>query len=319
VIVSGDSDFLPLVSKLRELGKYVILIAQKASACPLFESFCDEVLYIPAKPKTPADDQLELGVAVELVTRAVEGLVARSRKPDLSSVKSEILTLDPEFDQTRFGVAQFKQLMVLLEAKKVIRLRAFNKKNLLVELVMNDDASAVSLSKPSQPKKHGVNDTTSLNESLAEQVLDRLYWVNKLRELSGGTALNMSLLGSRIRRLYPDLGLRQLGLSKQFGWLSLMQKLEEMQYCRLISLGNGKAPAIEFTERFHERTVTAPKPERFDEFVEELLVRYKPRQTIPTKPETLRVFDDGEIIELDKNEDKQAATDGVLWQLDIPF
>jgi hypothetical protein len=31
------------------------------------------------------------------------------------------------------------------------------------------------------------------------------------------------------------------------------------------------------------------------------------------------VFDDGEIIELDKNEDKQAAADGVLLQLDIPF
>jgi uncharacterized protein (TIGR00288 family) len=45
VIVSGDSDFSPLVSKLRENGKTVIGVGVKKSTSDLFRSNCDEFIY----------------------------------------------------------------------------------------------------------------------------------------------------------------------------------------------------------------------------------------------------------------------------------
>src|SRR5438067_1739724 len=45
VIISGDSDFSPLVSKLRENAKTVIGIGVKRSTSDLFISNCDEFIY----------------------------------------------------------------------------------------------------------------------------------------------------------------------------------------------------------------------------------------------------------------------------------
>src|SRR5256886_3242837 len=57
VIVSGDSDFSPLVSKLRENAKTVIGVGVKNSTSDLFINNCDESLYYddfvrPEPPKT---------------------------------------------------------------------------------------------------------------------------------------------------------------------------------------------------------------------------------------------------------------------------
>src|SRR5881628_1949106 len=61
VIISGDSDFSPLVSKLRENAKTVIGIGVKKSTSDLFISNCDEFIYYddlvrvePAKKRTSA-------------------------------------------------------------------------------------------------------------------------------------------------------------------------------------------------------------------------------------------------------------------------
>src|SRR5438045_8822381 len=45
VIISGDSDFSPLVSKLRENDKTVIGVGVKKSTSDLFISNCDEFIY----------------------------------------------------------------------------------------------------------------------------------------------------------------------------------------------------------------------------------------------------------------------------------
>src|ERR671931_457125 len=45
VVVSGDSDFSPLVSKLKELGKHVIGLGTQASTSELLRDNCDEFIY----------------------------------------------------------------------------------------------------------------------------------------------------------------------------------------------------------------------------------------------------------------------------------
>src|SRR3990167_8373948 len=46
VIASGDSDFVPLASKMRENDKYVIGIGVKQSTSPVFVKACDEFIYL---------------------------------------------------------------------------------------------------------------------------------------------------------------------------------------------------------------------------------------------------------------------------------
>src|SRR3954471_8790943 len=49
VIASGDSDFVPLANKLREMGRTVIGLGVKGSTSPLFVKACDEFLYLRPK------------------------------------------------------------------------------------------------------------------------------------------------------------------------------------------------------------------------------------------------------------------------------
>src|SRR6202049_4947933 len=55
VVVSGDSDFSPLVSKLKELGKHVIGLGMQQSTSYLLRDNCDEFIYYEDLETVPAD------------------------------------------------------------------------------------------------------------------------------------------------------------------------------------------------------------------------------------------------------------------------
>src|SRR5262245_37197569 len=95
VIISGDSDFSPLVSKLRENDKVVIGVGVKKSSSDLLIANCDEFIYyddlVREKPKrpsrrkpqpqpdaarTPATDGDKMQEALDLVVETVEALAA---------------------------------------------------------------------------------------------------------------------------------------------------------------------------------------------------------------------------------------------------
>src|SRR6266581_4867925 len=54
-VVSGDSDFSPLVSKLKELGKHVIGLGMQDSTSELLRDNCDEFIYYEDLETVPAD------------------------------------------------------------------------------------------------------------------------------------------------------------------------------------------------------------------------------------------------------------------------
>src|SRR5947199_3515914 len=69
VILSGDSDFSPLVSKLKELGKHVIGLGMQDSTSDLLRDNCDEFIYYE-----------DLGPAPSLAPRIEEHLPETKRK-----------------------------------------------------------------------------------------------------------------------------------------------------------------------------------------------------------------------------------------------
>jgi uncharacterized LabA/DUF88 family protein len=143
VIGSGDSDFTPLVLKLRELNKRVIGIGVEGSTSELLPGACDEFLFYerllgPGYTKTPgrqarksdaepADEEPDEGLS-ELSRRVTQTLAGLQRSTDgailSSTVKRAILRKDPTFSEGDYGFRAWGELMRHLEAAGMVELQA---------------------------------------------------------------------------------------------------------------------------------------------------------------------------------------------------
>ncbi|MCB0147663.1 MAG: NYN domain-containing protein, partial [Caldilineaceae bacterium] len=117
VIISGDSDFGPLVTKLREYGKYTLGIGPRDVTHPLLVRACDEFVYIEAAlgefgvddalSETAAADQ---EAARQLLLKALRVHEQRDDLPVLAAkLKQTMLLLEPTFNEVNIGHTQFKE------------------------------------------------------------------------------------------------------------------------------------------------------------------------------------------------------------------
>jgi uncharacterized protein (TIGR00288 family) len=146
VIISGDSDFSPLVSKLRENNKIVIGVGVKQSTSDLLMANCDEFIYYDdlvresekqrrkhsagARKKskksaadTEADKQQE---ALDLVMETVEDLFKERGEEDKvwgSMVKQALKRRKPGFSETYHGFRTFGQLLEEAGQRKLLELQ----------------------------------------------------------------------------------------------------------------------------------------------------------------------------------------------------
>ncbi len=116
VIVSGDSDFGPLVAKLREYGRYTLGIGPRDVTHPLLIKACDEFLYLEAvlgdlmaehelHESVRSDSELARG----LMEKALKVHDQRDELPIIANkLKQTMLQMDPAFNEANFGHGQFK-------------------------------------------------------------------------------------------------------------------------------------------------------------------------------------------------------------------
>lgn len=132
-LVTGDSDFSPLVSKLRENGKTVIGVGVKASSSDLLVDNCDEFIYYddlvrhkkqkskknpPGAPRHGTTDggtketRGDKQEAFELLLEVVESLF-QERDDQLwgSMVKQTLKRKRPTFAESHYGYRTFSQLL----------------------------------------------------------------------------------------------------------------------------------------------------------------------------------------------------------------
>ena len=130
VIVSGDSDFSPLVAKLKENGKHVIGLGMKASTSPLLANGCDEFIYyedlehghepVQAGAK-PAHDK---DVAFRLLADTVRALQRENFEViQASLVKDTMKRKRPAFSEAALGYGSFSELLEDAQASKIVTLR----------------------------------------------------------------------------------------------------------------------------------------------------------------------------------------------------
>ena len=141
VIISGDSDFSPLVSKLRENAKYVIGVGVKQSTSDLLTANCDEFIYYddlvresaredarrntrnnqPATKRSPEEEQRRKAEsearrtqAVEMALETYEALVTdrdEGGKIWASVLKEAIKRRNPGFNENYYGFRTFGNLL----------------------------------------------------------------------------------------------------------------------------------------------------------------------------------------------------------------
>ncbi len=118
-IISGDSDFSPLVGKLRENGRFVIGVGVRESTSGLLVEACDEFIFYDElvkprrkrKPRGKAQPPKE-AQALDLVVDVAEALL-RDRGEAVwgSHVKQVLKRKRPDFDETSFGYRGWGDLL----------------------------------------------------------------------------------------------------------------------------------------------------------------------------------------------------------------
>ena len=139
VIVSGDSDFSPLVSKLRENAKTVIGVGVKNSSSDLLINNCDEFIYYDdlvrqdeqkrraAKKRreaAPAGEDKKQE-AYEVVLETLNALIAERGAEEKiwgSMVKQALKRRKPGFNESYYGFRAFSDLLEEMQQKALIKL-----------------------------------------------------------------------------------------------------------------------------------------------------------------------------------------------------
>jgi uncharacterized protein (TIGR00288 family) len=118
VVVSGDSDLSPLVSKLKENGKHVIGMGMKDSTSALLISNCDEFIFyedLVGERKIPTIDKnlpKKKREAYELLLESIEALLREDKEILWSSmVKQTMKRKKPEFSESYHGFGSFSELL----------------------------------------------------------------------------------------------------------------------------------------------------------------------------------------------------------------
>lgn len=122
VVVSGDSDYTPLISKLREYNKYVIVIGSKGNVSRLLVGYCDELIYYASLAGLAPSTATDITQAFDLLARGVKYLTERGIETNNSVVKNYMKQLDASFDEANYGFSQFKLFLEEADRRGVVAL-----------------------------------------------------------------------------------------------------------------------------------------------------------------------------------------------------
>ncbi|MEE1200199.1 MAG: NYN domain-containing protein [Christensenellales bacterium] len=208
-IVSGDSDYTPLVGKLKTMGKTVLGISRSEAASSIFINACNEFVFLESvaakkQPKPKKDERVSDGDITSLITQ-VETIVADQDEEQMyaSELKDTLTRLRPDFSERSYGCSTFGKLVALISSKSE-KLRSWTKdSSLMIGLSGNE-------------------------ETIAR--LDKSNWIPAFKQAlmqfksEGFERINPSILKATIQTDYPDYDERQIGF-KRFS--EVMKELEK--------------------------------------------------------------------------------------------
>lgn len=213
-IVSGDSDYVPLVGRLKSMGKYVLGISRSEAASSVFIKACNEFQFLETvgtfkddknekkKNGTSPQDMLEEADLVKLI----EKIFDEQDEDEIyaSVLKNIILRLRPEFNEKDYGCATFGKLLTKLSQKyNVFDIRKDNY-NVVISLKTKEPTQQLEITKD------------NWKDIFARQL-------NHYKE-EGFDRINPSILKGAIQSAYPNFSEKNIGF-KRFS--DVMKQLEK--------------------------------------------------------------------------------------------
>ncbi len=214
-IVSGDSDYVPLVGKLKSMGKFVLGISRSEVASSIFINACNEFQFLESvavrrmpEPKVRKNDDAQ-GDDLALL-KQIESILDEQADEDemfASELKGVLLRLRPDFNEKSYGCASFGKLLTKLSAKYgVIKVRS-DSYNVMVSL--------------SADTQEGDKAGNQLNKD---------NWIKAFQEQldhyksDGFDRINPSILKADIQSLYPDFTEKNIGFRRFSDVLKALEK-----------------------------------------------------------------------------------------------
>ncbi len=169
VIISGDSDFSPLVSKLRENNKTVIGAGVKSSTSDLLIANCDEFIFYDdlvrqnekrqrtrrkpvqraaaetqkEQPKAEKSEEDRRQQAFDLVLDTIDALASERDQDEKiwgSMVKQTLKRRSPGFNESYYGFRTFSELLEAAASHKLIELEADQKSGgYIIKRIVRDE------------------------------------------------------------------------------------------------------------------------------------------------------------------------------------
>ena len=195
VIVSSDSDFVPLVGKLRSAGKIAIGAGRREGSSPTLVKSCDRYIFLDdAKPtapkKKPKSRQAE---SESLVVRATEASMDDQGQVVGSKLYQTMVRIDPSFNFKALGHRNFTQF--LSSSKEVLVTRPKDASDVIVILNHSRD-----------PESDGVPEVIS---SSWDRDIDAAWTRRQRNKISGQAAAADAAKALGVSRLsasgYPSL------------------------------------------------------------------------------------------------------------------
>ncbi len=225
-IVSGDSDYMPLVGRLKAMGKYVLGISRSEAASNIFINACNEFQFLesmgsrPApRTKTPRKQKSSSASTEEMDLTELDKLLcdvleeqADTNEMYASELKGVLMRLRPDFNEKAYGCATFyKLLQKIASAYSNIKVTNTNF-NVMVSLTAPAEAA----------DEHILLTKDNWRDAFEAQL--RAY------KEGGFDRINPSILKADILTTYPDYNERTIGF-KRFS--DVMKQLEKDNLIRI--------------------------------------------------------------------------------------
>lgn len=214
-LVSGDSDYVPLVGRLKGMGKYVLGISRSEAASSVFIKACNEFQFLETvgtfktdkseKKKNGSSSSQDLLEEADLV-KLIENIFDEQDEDEIyaSVLKNIILRLRPEFSEKDYGCATFGKLLTKISQ---------NYSNIDVR---KDNYNVVVSLKAKEP---------SPQQEIAKENWKEIFTrqLNHYKD-EGFERINPSILKGSIQSAYPNFSEKSIGF-KRFS--DIMKQLEK--------------------------------------------------------------------------------------------
>lgn len=209
-IVSGDSDYTPLVGKLKSMGKFVLGISRSEAASGIFINACSEFVFLESvaaqQPKKKKGDEHRSEADLQELLEQVETIVEDQEQQQMyaSELKDTLMRLRPDFSERNYGCSTFGKLVALFSQKSE-KLRSWTEQSSLMIGLSGAEEDSV----PTLDKTNWLPAFTAALERFKNEGFERV---------------NPSILKTTIQNDYPSYEERAIGF-KRFS--DVMKALEK--------------------------------------------------------------------------------------------